>query len=50
MPKTDDGFQGNRPNAFGDVWDRMTSPQRRITFWSDIAIGLAGTALVYWLF
>lgn len=47
MPKTDNGFQGWRPWAHGDVWDRMTSPQRRFAFWSDIVVAALGALAVY---
>lgn len=50
MPKDDDGFQGWRPWAFGDVWDKMSSKERRFAFWSDWAVALAGVFLMLWLF
>lgn len=40
-------FQGWRPWAFGDVWDRMSPRDRRIAFWSDIAVAGAGCAIIY---
>jgi hypothetical protein len=42
-------FQGFRPWAYGDVWDRMSPQQRRFAFWTDIAVALAGAALLYGL-
>jgi hypothetical protein len=50
MPKTDDGFQGLRPFAWGSVWDAMTSPQRRFAFYSDIVVAALGALAVYALF
>lgn len=45
--KTDNKFQGWRPFAYGDVWDKMTSPQRRFAFWTDIACAFGGAAIIY---
>jgi hypothetical protein len=47
MPKTDDGFQGWRPWAHGDIWDQMTSPQRRSAFRWDLILGVGGAGLIY---
>lgn len=49
MPKTDDGFQGWRPWAHGDIWDRMTSPERRSAFLGDVIFAFGGAALLYGL-
>lgn len=51
MPKTDDGFQGLRPSdsTYGEVWDAMTSPERRFAFWSDLIVAILGATLIYWL-
>lgn len=37
--------QGWRPNAYGDVWDRMTPEARRSAFIGDVAI--IGAALLF---
>jgi hypothetical protein len=49
MPQTDNRFQGWRPGAFGDVWDRMTPAQRRSAFRSDLIVAIIGALAVYGL-
>jgi hypothetical protein len=49
MPKTDNGFQGFRPHAYGDVWDAMSSPERRRAFWSDMVVAAIGATIIYWM-
>jgi hypothetical protein len=42
VPKHDNGFQGWRPFAYGDVWDKMSSNERRSAWRRDIYLGCGG--------
>lgn len=42
-------FQGFRPEIFGDVWDKMSTKQRRWAFYTDMIMAVSGAFLIFYL-
>jgi len=39
--------QGLRPDAYGDIWDKMFPSERRWVFVTDVAVALFGAAVIF---
>jgi hypothetical protein len=49
LKKHDDGFQGWKPLAYGDVWESMSSEERRAAWRGDIYLGCGGAIFIAYI-